>query len=353
MIAPPRLARRLVPALVLAVMSAAPPCAAEDEQDREVRWRGPVRLRSQFALDQPTLDLTPDAAYLLAPGSVTLELTVAHSNTFEITPAYDDRVKAADAGDFGADWDFNVDGELTRASLRLDWGVSRRVQLGLEIPFVAHSEGFLDSLISDVHDALGVPDNDRDLKPEDVFNIDLLSSDGRLTLRDEESGLGDVVVRGKVGLFTGERAAVSLVGEVKLPTGEEEALAGSGEVDWGLTLLVSAGGARHAFHGGVGHFVLGQPDAYPVDIEDRTSLFGAYEYRPGDRWSLVVQALAATSLLPEAPLRTNDDPRVELAVGAHVGGEGWQLTFGFVENVTTNDNTADLGLFVAGRWWLR
>lgn len=318
-------------------------------------WGGPARVRSQFSFDLPHLDLTPDRATLLPPGASTLDLQIVHSNTFEITPDYEDGVAAFEAGEEVPHWEFLADGEVTRVSVRFERAIGRRVQLGLEVPALVHSSGVLDSLIADVHEAIGVPQNARERRPEDELRHELLAGDERYLLEESGAALGDVVLRAKLGLVETRRAAFSVVIETSLPTGDEDALAGTSGAEHGLTVLLSAGTDRHAFHGGLGHFLLDPPDAWPLPVEDRTAGFAGYEWIASERWSLLAHVAAATSLLPEAPQRHHDELRVEVVVGARLrgvrrSGQPWSLDFGFVENVTTNDNTADLGLFLAGGW---
>ena len=338
-------------AALLAMLVAPRPCAADDSD--EVRWVGPFHVRSQFPLDLTTLDLTPDTARILEPGVISLEVMAVHSNTFEITPGYDARVTLFDAGGRAAGYDFNMDAETTRTTIRFDAAVARRVELGFELPIVTYSAGFLDSLVDRTHTAFGLPGNDRGLKPDDVLNVDILSATGRDLLDGEGTHLGDIVLRAKWGLLERSRSALAAVIEVKAPTGDERSFSGSGSWDEGLAFLVSAGSVRHSFHGGAGYQALGQPDRYPVAIRDRTDAYAGYAYSPNARWSLAAHVMAASSILPAGPHIKSDDPRAELVAGVRYGRRDWDLSAGFIENLTTSDNTADFGIFFGLGWLFR
>ncbi|MDH4008648.1 MAG: DUF3187 family protein, partial [Desulfuromonadales bacterium] len=54
------------------------------------------------------------------------------------------------------------DGESYIATLGLRYGLTDTLQLGIDLPWVWHSEGFMDSFISDWHDFFGLPNGDRD-----------------------------------------------------------------------------------------------------------------------------------------------------------------------------------------------
>ncbi len=134
--------------------------------------------------------------------------------------------------------------------------------------------------------------------------------------------------------------------------GDEHAFAGSGSWDYGLAIHGTLGRGDHFFHGGLGWYFLGDAKALPVvDWEDKGTLQLGYEWRVNGRWSVVAHVMAGTSALPSSPQR-NDDERIEAAIGFHYGRDNWQLSVGILENLTTNDNTQDLGIHIALGWWL-
>ena len=317
----------------------------------EVRARGPMRVRSQFPLDLVTLDMTPESAFLREPGQSWISFDVVHSNSFEITPRYDAHVAEYSTGIYPATYDFVVDAEVTRTTLSAEFTLGRHVALGFEAPLLSYGGGFMDSTIESFHDATGLPQNDRDLKPRDDFEIDLLAGTRRDRLDRAETQLGDLGLRARFLLAGGERAAWTAVVEAKAPTGREKSFAGSGEWDYGVAMEVSAGGRRHAFHGGAGHQFLGQPSEWPFAIDDRTTAYAGYEYDPNARWAIVMHVMAATSILPSQAGYPQGDARAELVAGLHYGRDRFQISAGFVENLLTNDNDVDLG-FTVGFGWL-
>lgn len=342
----------LFPAFGLIAAAAARAEDAVSAADEEIRWRGPFRLRGQYPLDLPTLDVVPDDARVLPAGDVSIELFVAHSNTFELSEGFDARAAMFAAGTYLPGWDFDVDTETTRLSVRAEFGIGGRLQLGVEVPVVSHQGGFLDGPVENFHDATGFPNGDRQLRPHGEFNVDYIVGDERFTMDESQVALGDVSVRAKVALCRSTSSALSAIVDVKAPTGDEGALAGSGAWDWGVGLIGSVGGPRNAFHGGIAHYVLGQPDSYPFAIDDRTSVYAAYELTLSERWSFGIQALAATSILVDEDVLQADRERLEISFGAQRGSGSFEFSFGITENITANDNNLDITLFFAASWAL-
>lgn len=59
------------------------------------------------------------------------------------------------------------------------------------------------------------------------------------TATGSASGVGDIAVRGKYGLFRSGTTSLAAAGEVRLPTGDEESLLGAGSMSWRLLGVAS------------------------------------------------------------------------------------------------------------------
>ena len=337
---------KLTPALALLACAASLP--ASEVRDR---WRGPIEIRSQFPLDIPTLDLTPRSAKLLDPGEFALDLLVTDLNTFQNTRGHEDREALYPTGVYPPGYSYNVDTEVLRTSLCFEAGVTRRVQIGLEIPYLSQSEGWMDHAINEFHQSLGLPENDRNNFPDDVFDVDVIAGSRRLHLTDDTSSIGDVVLRTKVLLWEGDLGALSFAGDIKAPTGEEKDLAGSGQWDFGGSLLVSIGSRHNVFHGGLGYQWLGQPDLYPVEIDNRFTVYGGYEYSAA-HWSFLTQVVGATSILPAGTGDQPSESRVDMSIGFEWSADAFRVGAGLLEDISTHENTGDVGLYLNLGWTL-
>ena len=135
-----------------------------------------------------------------------------------------------------------LDGESYRYILAVKRGIGRDFEIGMEVPYTQHSEGFLDNFIKNWHDFFGLPQGERDDIEEDQLTYSYQSHDSEVFLNEEESGFGDLRLTGAYRLMGGEHGAthhLALRTSLKLPTGNEDNLLGSGSTDLALWLSSS------------------------------------------------------------------------------------------------------------------
>ncbi len=130
------------------------------------------------------------------------------------------------------------DGETAQYDFRFRYGVSEKLELGLDVPFIDHSGGYLDSIIRNYHDLMGFP-NDRQEQFE-KNQIDYQLDENGVSSR--KSGLGDVRFTAAIPLFSKSIQSgrhLALRSMLKLPTGNAEDLLGSGGTDVSMGLAYS------------------------------------------------------------------------------------------------------------------
>ena len=66
-----------------------------------------------------------------------------------------------------------LDMELLSVSLRYDYVVASGIQVGLELPFVFYSSGFLDHTIQEYHDIFGFPNGGRENVPNNEMHYEV------------------------------------------------------------------------------------------------------------------------------------------------------------------------------------
>ncbi|MFV2057225.1 MAG: DUF3187 family protein [Thiohalomonadales bacterium] len=135
------------------------------------------------------------------------------------------------------------DGETARIEIKLRYGLLENLELGLDIPFVQHSGGFLDSIIRKTHKILGFP-NDRQNQFEiDQIHYEINKNDKRLYESQERSkGLGDIRFSIATPIFSQslhKNRHLALRASIKLPTGDYEYLLGSGGTDFTMGVAFS------------------------------------------------------------------------------------------------------------------
>ena len=134
--------------------------------------------------------------------------------------------------DVGNDELLALDGETSRLEMTLRYGLSDRIEIGVELPYVWHESGGLDTLIDSWHAAFSLPPGFRDLQPTDELEIRYAdgSSPG-VDVTGNSRGPGDVRLIGGWRIAADDARSLALRVGVKLPTGDSSALLGSRGTD--------------------------------------------------------------------------------------------------------------------------
>jgi hypothetical protein len=164
-----------------------------------------------------------------------------------------------------------LDGETLRISMFYSQPLGEHWSFSVAAPLVQQSGGFLDDAVDAWHSAFNMPDGARNARPEDALMFRMGDAAGTFyRLDDDERGVGDLQLGFARRLGADERFVART--EIKIPTGDEDALAGSGAVDWSVTILRNRDGfmgARAAgYYWGAGVLVLGQPDVVAFHAND-------------------------------------------------------------------------------------
>ena len=124
--------------------------------------------------------------------------------------------------------DLDIDLQVRTLQLYADYGLSERLDVGVIVP--------LQRTTLDVHaqGRVEAHESSRFLVNRTLHAFDPLGIDGDAALSeasDRASGLGDVLLIGKYGLYRGETLSLSLVTQLRMPTGDEKNFSGTGH--WG------------------------------------------------------------------------------------------------------------------------
>ncbi len=136
-----------------------------------------------------------------------------------------------------------LDGESTRFALTGRYGLGRGFEVGLEIPYVIQSGGFLDSFIENYHSTFGFPNGGREQAPRNRL-LYQYQRQGRVLLNVDQSdnGPGDVKILGGYQVYQDEQKpsrALAVRASLKLPSGDSGHLLGSGSTDLALWMVGS------------------------------------------------------------------------------------------------------------------
>jgi len=251
-----------------------------------------------------------------------------------------------------------LDGESYRWALSTRYGLTDKIEVGIEVPWIANSGGFLDSFIIDWHDTFGMPQGGRDSAPKNKLKYSYTKSGSQRLLMDSSgSGLGDVVLTGGVKLYEEKSPAVhdalALRATVKLPTGDSDALRGNGAFGGTVSLCGASNhftewGALGLF-GSVGGMASAKGDVLKEEQEP-VAAFGTIGLGLGPApWiSFKVQINANTPLYKDSSLAELSKSAVLLVMGgALLLPADYQLDIGVSEDIsvaTAPDVAFHLGL---------
>jgi hypothetical protein len=262
----------------------------------------------------------------------------------------------ANNADFGENdrEDFLIDGESYFLTISLRRRMNNWLELGVDLPFVAHDGGFMDSAIINWHDAFGMSNTKR-RGPDDQVQF-LYERDG-LTLYELSSGtsgIGNVQLSAAMPLRETNKDgyAMAVRTSVKLPTGDSKDLLGSGAADLATGLYISD--KKSLFNrplgisGFAGVLLLGDGDVLPERQKNAVPFGGiAASWQVAERFTIITQ-LQAQGAYFESDIEELGGSTTQLGVGFsyRLRGSGRCLRFAVVEDVTA-DATTDFALHFA------
>jgi hypothetical protein len=257
---------------------------------------------------------------LVAPGGLDISLSYDVAND-------------ADDADRGREV-LVIEAETEVVNLSFRRRVGDRLEFGLDIPWVRHSGGYLDGVIFDFHDLVGLSNSARE-GPDDQFQL-YFERDG-VTLLDfssPASGIGDIQLSAATTV-----GPATLRAGIKVPTGDADKLTGSGAVD--LSLGVYGGGTGRIFNrdldysGFAGLLKLGDGDVLPA-LQRSVVPYGGSILR----WHATSRLSLATQLYIQGPYLDADLDELggttfQLAFGGdyRLPEKGWLFRFAIAEDV--------------------
>jgi hypothetical protein len=240
-----------------------------------------------------------------------------------------------------------IDGETYILSVSYKRRLLEQLELGIEVPFVRHSGGVLDSAIEEWHDLFGLSNSTRD-NPDD--RLQFLYDRGVATLyelRSTSSGIGDMQLSLAMPL-----RKMTIRGAIKLPTGNPDKLTGSGAVDVSLGLYASRSTTLFertlAYSGFVGILALGDGDVLPQLQRSAVPYGGlALRWRTTDRFAIAAQWYGQGSYF-DSDIDEIGGSTMQLAVGADYRFSRAILRAAIVEDITSS-TTPDFALHLSIR----
>lgn len=327
-----------LPAIGLIAMSTAlAACAAAPE------FSGPMSVRNQHPAQLTVLHMTPQSTRSVPVGEAELRWDNAYTSLW---------LQGSRQGDV-----LDLDGESWVTTLALRTGLLEGLDLGIELPFLYYSSGFVDSFIIDWHDWFGFPQHQRDEFPEDQFNV-VASRGGRTAFQVEEDrfGIGDVPLTLQYALQEPSEESpfgFALRGAVELPSGNEKAGFGNGKTDWSLGALAEYRYGSAAFTGHAQYTFAGTPSRVRragLSFHDVPSVGGGVEWALERGWALLAQTEWEASTLRRMRVNEANDSQWLLWAGVRKRfANGLVLDLGLGEDLSTNV-APDISFWIGLRW---
>ena len=133
----------------------------------------------------------------------------------------------------------SFDFERTQIQLNLQYGINDTYSVGMKIPYISNSGGFLDGWIEDWHDVFDLPQGGRDNAATDEFGIFYSNQTSQFSVDNTGNGIGDIALFVDRQLFWRNQRSINSRASVKLPTGDEAQLFGSGGYSFSLNLSLA------------------------------------------------------------------------------------------------------------------
>lgn len=335
---------------------------------------GPVPSREMFPLFLIAMAYQPVDPAILGLGRWRVELEHMQANTFEFSDVFKTQTPRdaqgrlhvtrdyvlAHAGEYAhLPLVFLFDVECARSVLRVRHGAGHRTDLWFEVPFLSMGGGHLDGPIESFH-RIGFEQFGRDRVQQD-----------RITLVVMEKGAlrfySDRPVRGKTQdpvlgmvhrLYKDGRWLLSLSLSVKPPLTRAY---GTYQTGWDHSFALTGSwrpAAGHVVHFGAGYVRRPRGNTAFQDFPEgnfRNGIGAHLGWEPLNRRRVrpFFQLYAQSGYLHPQPAQKLDRPSLQHDLGLHwVVGRGTQVTLRYLNNLTHNENTADmgLGLSLAQRW---
>ena len=248
--------------------------------------------------------------------------------------------------------ELTLDGETHRTVLAVHYG-SANVEWGVEVPYLAHGGGFLDSFIENWHDLFGLRQGGRDRMAHNQFDYHY-RRDGAdvVQLSGATHGVGDVRLLAGWQLWLNEGSADAAVRvSAKLPTGDATRLHGSGGADLALWLTAGCGSrvctGAWGWNAAFGVLWLGSGEVLP-DMQRRAAVFGG----AGVGWEIWPALTLKAEIRAHSPFFGQTEiPFLGVSSGLLILGGTWNLTsktsvdVGISEDVRV-DTTPDVSVLI-------
>lgn len=307
----------------------------EEDEDLYVKSAGPIPVRNQMPLYLFYLQMVPDRAGVTERGKFLINGDYAVSNitVSAFTPA-------------SSLYKVDIDLEVQRLTLDFRYGLYDNLEIGLEIPYIGMSSGYLDDAIEGFEDGIGArTPRSRERQGSNEFDYSFRYN-GVYLIQEKTSkkGLGEIVFTAKYQLVRENWywlwPNISLRSAVKFPTSSKKDYLGSDRFDYGFGVLMDKGFFDRFFvYLGANAVMIKKPSVFDVlGMDDHIySYMLTLECFFTKRFSFITQVSGNTTPYPYSNTNPLDNDAHEWALGFNYRWKektGVSWNFAVVENIS-------------------
>jgi hypothetical protein len=324
----------------------------------------PMRVRDYTFPTFLVLDFAPAPAAPLGRGRIAVELHSSRVNNFQVSGMVEEYLRTSRGGlrrpldqtdveyilGLPDGEGYYIDGEFSFQELGVHFGITDRLDVGVNLYYLDFGGGYLDNSIFDFHDALSYGQQGRDLAANDTFQI-VFGENGEGVVDIDgppAGGMSDPTFFLRYAIpsdFHGWRFNVGM--GVK-PSVAKEPLS-SGSADYGVVLAADRRWKRNAFIANISAVDSGPFSTLSLDppLIPSIDLVWLHQFARWPHTRLFVQGLVAEHVLSEVTNSELGDVEVQLTFGTKWQTRAGVFGFGLTENLFNFDNTPDIGVHMS------
>jgi hypothetical protein len=284
-------------------------------------FQGPLQVKNQYPIFLHT-----NQPYLQSANTEdSLSISLSHSSIYTVQTS--------------ENWTINLDMELTELNLRYKKVIRNIFELGIDLPLIIFSGGFMDGFLESYHDTFGFHDYGRSQRPLNNFLYEVRNN-GNLIIRGRSGpGIGDIRLNVKTPFYSSDGLTLSIAGALELPSGDAKKGYGNGSTDWAVSMLAD----KKFFDNVKTYWNLGA--VFPGDLKGYTEvnledyIYGgaAVEAVVGKGLSLIAQMIGHSPVFPDTNLLAVDRPAYLLTIGARcLAAKEKSIEFSITEDINTS-----------------
>lgn len=185
-----------------------------------------------------------------------------------------------------------IDIETWQLNLLYDYGFKENWMLRIQLPFISHNGGFMDSPIDAYHQALGLPEGLRPSTANDQIEVSYSQNAvQQLLLNSRQASAGDLSLQLAWQAENLKNKSTSYWLSLKLPTGDADKLTGSGAMDLSIWTSMDYQLTQSRWlYGQAGFIYMGNGDVLS-DIQKNWASFAnaGIKFQPWDNIELKAQ----------------------------------------------------------------